>query len=295
MVPQHRHRRFAFTLVELLVVIAIIGILVALLLPAVQKAREAARRTECQNHLKQIGLAILLHEEGNRHYPMGRDGFDAYSISWAFQLLPYLEENAIHDAHVKTERADAEANSTAMRSPVATFYCPSRRSPAADRNFDNDDSPPRVINAAAGGDYAGNPGYNTQNGQPVSLDRDTYGPMYFRSKVRQRDVVDGTSKTIAVGERHIPPVSEDVDPEMRQYEQGDLAFFAGDSSLTIYAEPWHGLAQGREVRRIAYGSEHDGVALFVFLDGHVESLGSDTDEEQLVSLVGIRDGVAARQ
>lgn len=294
LVPSNRRLRVAFTLVELLVVIAIIGILVALLLPAVQKAREAARRVQCQNHLKQVGLAIIMHEDGRRRYPMGRDGFDQYSVSWAFQLLPYLEEQAIYETHVATERADSEVNSIAMRSPVSTFYCPSRRSPAADRNFDdNGPTPPQVAGVAAGGDYAANPGYSTQNGQPGHLKSETYGPMYFRSKVRPRDVTDGTSKTIAVGERHIPPFPDDAPPEMRQYYQGDLAFFCGDSSTTIFAEPWHGLAQGRNDGGIvSYGSAHDGVTFFCFLDGHVDSLASDTEEDPLVRLCGIRDGVA---
>ena len=105
------HRRSSpprgFTLVELLVVIAIIGVLVALLLPAVGAAREAARRVQCQNNLKQLALAIELHHGVKRHFPPARigsrqhpSGTDQYAVSWAFLLLPFLEEQALVDAQI---------------------------------------------------------------------------------------------------------------------------------------------------------------------------------------------------
>ena len=87
-----------FTLIELLVVIAIIGVLVGLLLPAVQQAREAARRISCTNHLKQIGLAVALHADAQKHFPSGRKTRDPYDVSWAFRLLPFLEQSQIFNA-----------------------------------------------------------------------------------------------------------------------------------------------------------------------------------------------------
>ena len=138
MSPNNIKSRFrAFTLVELLVVIAIIGILVALLLPAIQAAREAARRTQCTNHLKQIGLAVqnfagakkVLPTGGTIPYPeiesyVSADGSpfgpDRQGLGWAFQILPYLEE-----ANVQTLRTMADVRSTII--PV--YNCPSRRSP----------------------------------------------------------------------------------------------------------------------------------------------------------------------
>ena len=100
--------RPGFTLVELLVVIAIIGILVALLLPAIQAAREAARRTECKNKLKQMGLAALTHEDTQKHLPTGGWGWrwsgdpdagygDRQPSGWYYNILAYTEESAIHD------------------------------------------------------------------------------------------------------------------------------------------------------------------------------------------------------
>ncbi len=100
--PRCRRSQYAFTLVELLVVIAIIGILVALLLPAVQSAREAARRVQCSNNLKQIGLAALNYEQTNGSLPAGsttKDGhiLGPYTSTWSLLLLPYIEENALYD------------------------------------------------------------------------------------------------------------------------------------------------------------------------------------------------------
>src|SRR6476661_9397727 len=113
-----RIARAGFTLVEVLVVIAIIGILVAFLLPAVQAAREASRRSQCQNNLKQIGVAVQNHHDARRAFPMGRNGMNQFAVSWAFFLLPYLEETAIYNSWVPKERVDDDKNSSAMRTPI---------------------------------------------------------------------------------------------------------------------------------------------------------------------------------
>ncbi len=135
---QRVSRPRAFTLVELLVVIAIIGVLVALLLPAIQAAREAARRTQCKNNVKQIMLSMLNHVEAKKCFPSGgihpwpsiQDyvtsvggpayGPDKQGLSWAFQILPYLEGQAVYN--LKTEK---EMEETA----IPMYYCPSRRGP----------------------------------------------------------------------------------------------------------------------------------------------------------------------
>jgi prepilin-type processing-associated H-X9-DG protein/prepilin-type N-terminal cleavage/methylation domain-containing protein len=121
----------AFTLVELLVVIAIIGILIALLLPAVQAAREAARRTQCTNHMKQVGVAIHNHENSTKRLPCGMLGhlpkaareWSAYTAQT--QLLPYLEEMAIYDGIDFTNRWLNPINQKAAKAPVAVYTCPS--------------------------------------------------------------------------------------------------------------------------------------------------------------------------
>ena len=178
--------RGAFTLVELLVVIAIIGVLVALLLPAVQAAREAARRTECKNHLKQIGLAALGCEGANGGLPPGGWGYkwtgdpDMGSGAkqpggWAFTLLPYLENTntyvvgkGLPPAQKRIELAKQKAH------PVEGFYCPSRRSPVLsygpESSFNANDPPGLFV---AKTDYAANGGsYSPAEG----VDRDGSGP-----------------------------------------------------------------------------------------------------------------------
>lgn len=137
--------RTAFTLVELLVVIAIIGILVALLLPAIQSAREAARRTQCQNNLKQIGLGFLNHESTHKFYPSGGWGFDWVGDAdrgagkgqpggWIYSILPFIEEQQIHDigAGIPSDsptnlQRKRRANSEVLSKAIPAFNCPSRR------------------------------------------------------------------------------------------------------------------------------------------------------------------------
>ncbi len=140
--------RGAFTLVELLVVIAIIGILVALLLPAVQAAREAARRTQCKNHLKQIGLGCLMHVDTHGFFPSGGWNYD-WSVDpdrgygkdqpggWPYSILTYIEEGVLRDLGAgKTGDPVAwqAASEKLHQTPVETFNCPSRRAVKAYRS-----------------------------------------------------------------------------------------------------------------------------------------------------------------
>lgn len=286
--------RPAFTLVELLVVVAIIATLIGLLLPAVQSVREAGRRTQCASQLKQVGLAVAQFHDMKRAYPMGRDTRDPFGISWAFRLLPLLEQVSIHDAlcRDKTVPMWDDRNAVAMRSPVPTFFCPSRRSPAADRNFDNNDKPPVVEAAAAGGDYAANAGTFFNYWVTGQLDPKKAGPIHTFSKVRAAQVSDGLSKTFAVGERHLPPVDTGkVAASMTQWAQGDTAFFAADNPATVFRDPAGGLASGPgDPSRSKFGGSHPGVTLFTFLDGHVEPIENDIDATILRWYCAIGDG-----
>jgi prepilin-type N-terminal cleavage/methylation domain-containing protein/prepilin-type processing-associated H-X9-DG protein len=287
--------RRAFTLVELLVVIAIIGSLVALLLPAIQAAREAARRNSCASNLKQIGLAVQHHHDAKGVYPMGRDRFDQFGVSWAFQILPYLEQTSVYQTFVKTQRVDSDANSHAMRTPIEVYACPSRRSPAADRDFDNNDAPPVVRAAATLGDYAACAGVDYMNGTVASTtakdnglkadgrpEPEESGIMFSFSKTKERYVTDGLSNTLVVGDKHKPQNPEVNNPEMLDYEQGDNAILAGDSPRTIFAGTGQGMAAGPDdPSNVKFGSEHNGVTQFVFLDGHVQSLKTSLDAKVL--------------
>ena len=299
-----KRAKCAFTLVELLVVIAIIGILVALLLPAVQQAREAARRTQCTNHLKQLGLGILNFETDKRRLPAGRDSTNTSGVSWAFELLPYVEERAIFDAYDPSVRVDDLANRMAMATPVSIMYCPSRRAPAADRDFPNNERPARIRNAAAGGDFASNAGIDAMvNVNPDgAVDKSIAGAMYTDSRVKIRQVTDGTSKTLAAGERNLPTLNRTVGPRLLHHFLGDTAFFAADNPRTILGGTMGGLANGseepcgggiRDECSFRFGGEHSGIILFVFLDGHVQSISDSVATEVVTPLSAIADGLVS--
>jgi prepilin-type N-terminal cleavage/methylation domain-containing protein/prepilin-type processing-associated H-X9-DG protein len=289
--------RCGFTLVELLVVIAIIGFLVALLLPAIQAARESARRSQCVNNLKQMGLAIQMHHDQMGRFPMGRNGTDQFSVSWAHFLLPYLEENAVYAAYKKSARVDDSINAAAMRTPIEVYACPSRRRAAADRNFDNDGANPLILAAAALGDYAANAGEEEDTGMEDDdftsgvVDKQLAGPIFSGSRYAARHVMDGLSSTLAIGERHIRPVPNGTTPEMEHFEIGDTAFLAGDKIETILCGTEDGLAKGpHDTEEAIFGSAHSGVVQFLLLDGHVSTMAIDIDDDALIALSSIAGG-----
>jgi prepilin-type N-terminal cleavage/methylation domain-containing protein/prepilin-type processing-associated H-X9-DG protein len=314
-----------FTLVELLVVIAIIGVLVALLLPAIQAAREAARRNQCVNNLKQQGLALQMHHDAKKLFPQGRNatspgpgipnppaGIPAtpLGVSWAFELLPYMEQNSIYDSLVPTARVDDPLNATAMRSPVNVYFCPSRRNPAADRDFDNDDSAPpeEARGVAAGGDYAGNAGLEQDFGQgnPAGDPPDIRGGvLYSFSRNSIRHVSDGTALSLGIGEKYIPTEDEarlvpGFAEDRMHYFQGDNAFNSGDNMETILAGTECGMAHGQaptdpaidcgvDDLREQFGSQHAQLCNFVFLDGHVQGIQQGVDIIVLQRLSTVAD------
>jgi prepilin-type N-terminal cleavage/methylation domain-containing protein/prepilin-type processing-associated H-X9-DG protein len=308
-------RKGGFTLVELLVVIAIIGVLVGLLLPAVQAARESARRTSCVNNLKQVGLAVVTYESARKLLPKGRDTRSEGGVaegdppriregySWSFRLLPFMEQQAIFDSYVPGAPVFSGSNARAMRTPVGGFYCPSRRAPASDRNFDNNNGSPPAggTGVAAGGDYAANAGaYYTfsspddypgdESASPMNEPKYA-GPIHTFSRVRAAQVSDGLSKTFAIGERHIPPINPSWPTEMIHYNQGDTAFFAADTPQTQFRDTLRGLASAADdTNSRKFGSKHPGLVNFVFLDGHVEAISVETDRDILRWYCLISDG-----
>ena len=182
--------RRAFTLVELLVVIAIIGILVALLLPAVQTAREAARRIQCINQIRQLCLASLTYESANRSFPPGLVDDDnnlqeAQHNGFVF-LLPYFEESALHDQYNFNENWKSDSNKVVAQSRIEFLICPSNDSSVPDEG-----SVPGAPN-----DYA------FSKGEVAYFCDKSQGSGIFdvNSHTRVGKIADGLSKTMAFGE-----------------------------------------------------------------------------------------------
>lgn len=185
-----RHNRSAFTLVELLVVIAIIGILVALLLPAVQAAREAGRRTQCLNNLKQIGLGLHNYHDVHQVFPFGQGGTGNRYSALAL-LLPFLEQGNLHSQIDFSQITTAVINDVPRRTELPMFRCPSDlRNPLP----------------ATGGatNYMANKGsgivWQLASGVNVNLPNPN-GVFYMSSAIRMADILDGTSNTAAYSER----------------------------------------------------------------------------------------------
>jgi prepilin-type N-terminal cleavage/methylation domain-containing protein/prepilin-type processing-associated H-X9-DG protein len=210
-------RRHGFTLVELLVVIAIIGALVALLLPAVQSSREAARRTSCINNLRQLGLAMQNHVSAKRHFPPGavaREYPIEPSAAWTFyrwsalaELTPYLENTAAHDAldlTVALYGLDLEVtaeNRDAVAIFVPEFLCPSDEQRAVDNQF----GPTNYAVCTGAGEYGGSP-------------RESFGVFYVNSKIRPAQITDGTSHTGVASESLLGQPRDDAHDVRYEYK-----------------------------------------------------------------------------
>jgi prepilin-type N-terminal cleavage/methylation domain-containing protein/prepilin-type processing-associated H-X9-DG protein len=196
------HRR-GFTLIELLVVIAIIGLLVALLLPAVQAAREAARRGQCVNNLKQLGLALQTYESASRVFPSGYiSGFDASGNDtgpgwgWATLLLPQIEQKPLYDSINFNLAIEDNANATSRLTRLAVHLCPSDNEPVSWWAVTRDatGTPLQNVCQVAGGNYVGV--YGTSD---PGIDGD--GIFYRDSNTSIANITDGTAQTLALGER----------------------------------------------------------------------------------------------
>ena len=232
----HRNRN-GFTLIELLVVIAIIAILVALLLPAVQMAREAARRTQCKNNLKQLGLAAHNHEEALGYLPPGFRGEQISGAPWYYDLwgtlallTPYLEETAVYnsiDLNLTMYQLTAPWGITApvaAKTVVPVFLCPSdsMQSVCSDTYA--------IQGALAPTNYAFCMGTGTTRGRTNWLGSpyEADGVFFARSKIRLTDIKDGTSNTIGASERLLGEGDEsttvasraDIDPQTMYVNPG---------------------------------------------------------------------------
>ena len=273
--------RSAFTLVELLVVIAIIGILISMLLPAVQSVREAARRATCSNNMRQIGMAALNHETTYEHLPDGGVHYTSWRTinngvipgapkqTWGvlYQLMPFMEETNLYEVPVDTD---------VRKTPVDTYFCPSRRGPTVLGDI-------RAVN-----DYVGNGGLSTRNGFPWGSG--TNGGVIVRSghvdPVAFQDIRDGSSNTVLAGEKAVNP---------QDYDR----FSCSDNEGYTSGWDWDIIRWGNQVpvkdkkannceRR--FGSAHAGGLNMVFVDGSVHFVSFYVEEQPFRNACHREDG-----
>jgi prepilin-type N-terminal cleavage/methylation domain-containing protein len=315
----------AFTLVELLVVIALIGVLVALLLPAVQAARESARAAQCRNHLRQIGLAVLQFEGSQQSFPparlRARDDYgdqacETTQPSWIARVLPFLEQQGAAAAWNVNERFENHPAEVREFVPPV-FVCPARRTVAeaviASGTFAQNVVFPcgcnytEMIRLESGGvgDYGGNHGdftggsgadegayWRGGNGTGVLISSRPScrhdGPDGWLDKVRHKDLLDGASATVLAGEMHIPEGRLAQAPENGpMYNGRDLPAFAriGGPGISLARGP-----RDQSVPTLGFGSWHANQCPFVFADGAVRSLDNFLDARVLRAFCHRSDG-----
>jgi prepilin-type N-terminal cleavage/methylation domain-containing protein/prepilin-type processing-associated H-X9-DG protein len=291
-------RRRGFTLIELLVVIAIIAILIALLVPAVQKVREAAARLQCQNNLKQIGLALHNFHGTYKRFPSGlmvpvgngASGSIQQSScprcqqppmpnmwgSWLTWILPFMEQQNVY-AQVNLNAREytyCGSPTAAGATVVPTYICPSDYVPKSVIQYD--------VYYFGVNSYFGNAGTKAWPVANASLN----GVLYYNSAVRIGDITDGTSNTLLAGERY------NQDPNVADANLSDWRGWAwtnynsGADHLADTSYPINSKAAqiGVDARKTNFGSGHTGGANFVLCDGSVRFL-SLTSVGGLVTLV----------
>lgn len=271
---------------ELLVVIAIIGILVGLLLPAVQAAREAARRLQCANNLKQQGLAMMNHLDAYGRFPSGAIQTSSVPIGhrflWSGQILPYLEQNSLYE-QIDINRAwDLSPNTNSLKTELPVFRCPSGNSP---NDFEQIVAGRRPCNylACASGLSARETGPGLLLGSS-QLD----GVMYINSRNRDSSITDGLSNTILVGEAlflvGITGPDNDGNPQIIDHytigspgmSNSEVSEGLGSTAAKINSWKYAAIAFIEDIE-LGYSSYHTGVIQAVFADGHVTAISESID------------------
>lgn len=283
--PRQNVVRRGFTLVELLVVIAIIGILVALLLPAVQYAREAARRASCQNNLKQIGLALQNYHDAHKVFPPGYMSPNSSwppSWSWSSLILPQLEQGPLHDRLGVTTRKFGNGARFALVTPetrtrLDVFLCPS----------DVGEKQNNVKGEFAKSNYRAVLGNTTKRFAVFSELTNQNGVFFCNSRVTIPTITDGSSNTVAIGEcalNRIDGKKAAIWAGMRGISGG---VHISDTIWWLNSEPaWKINGTGIQ----AFSSRHAGGAFFVFGDGSVQFIKTTINGTTLNNLAARNDG-----
>jgi prepilin-type N-terminal cleavage/methylation domain-containing protein len=276
--PLPSHPRCAFTLVELLVVITIIGILTAIMLPAVMAAREAGRRMSCLNNLFQIGVALNNYDSAHNMLPPGdtdkqgpvRNIPQGYQMSWLTTMLPYMDEGVVFRRIDSSVGIYDTKNSEARSIKIPVLICPSA-SPVRD-NFPVSD-------------YAG-----CQNDVEAPINTDNHGVLFLNSHIAQKDVTDGLAHTIYVGEK----LPDRLDQGWMSGTRATLrntgtAPSSGASTFTAAnAAPPNDLWVG------GFASEHYAACNYLFGDGRADSISNCIDMTVLQQLGNRADGKVSK-
>ncbi|MCE5268290.1 MAG: DUF1559 domain-containing protein [Planctomycetaceae bacterium] len=318
-----RRNAAGFTLLELSVVIGIIGALIALLLPAVQQAREAARRLQCSNNVRQLAVAALNHEATQKFFPAG--GWDMHWLGdpscgfgrtqpggWIYNILPFIEQQPLHDLGTPNSGMTIqEANALRIGTPLSGFNCPTRRPAALYALVPGYGSgffklTVGTITSVARSDYAINGGdYAQWRTDPACLDNMSMqtGICFQRSEIRLADITDGLSNTFLIGEKYI---------NAYHYEDGqdkgdDQTMYSGDDRDLIR---WTGIdgaigtpdnnnrprqdnaafGEGNHVQW--FGSAHADTFNMSFCDGSIRTINYSIDVRLYRRLGNRQDGPA---
>jgi type II secretory pathway pseudopilin PulG len=320
-------------LIELLVVIAIIAVLIGLLLPAVQKVREAANRLSCSNNLKQLGLAIHNYHDVHGQFPPARVGREAFA-TWPVLIMPHIEQDNVFKLWNSTTASQRfpwqykDQPPEAQQAMVKVFFCPSRRSPMLSPENQNGDT--NGGKAGAAGDYAccdgdgssrnvhqargamisakvvTDPPYRSSPGcdadDPCGDIFDTYRIVSFRSRTTFASILDGTSNTLLIGEKHVRPERFGLANEDRAYYSGQSYVTAQRSAGCTTVDRQTGMCTGgfRPIApfptysgtawNIVFGSAHPGVCQFVMCDGSARAIAVTIDPTNLRRLANRDDG-----